>query len=128
MTIFRNSPGFSLIELMVIVAILSLAASFFVPRFLKHRLRISQEECERNLRAVYEAEKAYHASKGSYASDFQTLGWTPLGTRYAYRLVKSGKNVFIAECAGNIDKDPTLDRASIDETGKLEQIEDDAAR
>lgn len=128
MTLLANRRGFALIELMVIVAILSIAASFFVPRFLKHRIRISQEECGRNLREAYEAEKAYREAKGTYAADLKTLGWEPKGGRYEYRIEKAGKNGFTLECTGNIDKDPTIDHASIDETGKLLQIEDDAAR
>ncbi|HEX5038483.1 MAG TPA: type II secretion system protein [bacterium] len=128
MKTLRNPLGFALIELMVIVAVLSLAASFFVPRFLKHRIRISQEECSKNLLKIYEAETAYREGKGAYAGDVKALDWTPQGIRYEYRVIRAGKSGFTAECTGNIDRDPTLDRASIDETGKLTQIEDDAAR
>lgn len=127
MNFLRNPRGFALIELMVIVAILSLAASFFVPRFLKHRIRISQEECGRNLQRAYEAQKSYKNAKGGFADNLQALGWVPQGKRYEYRLLKSGKNAFLMECSGNIDKDPTIDRATIDETGSLKQVEDDVS-
>jgi prepilin-type N-terminal cleavage/methylation domain-containing protein len=126
MRLRQNRSGFALIELMVVVAVLSLAASFFVPRFLKHRIRKHQEECERNLRSFHEAQKAYRAVKGVFAADTAALGWTPQGKpRYDYRFVRSGKNGFVFECSGNIDKDPTLDEASIDETGKITQTSDD---
>ena len=123
----RKFPsGFALIELMVIVAILSLAASFFVPRFLKHQIRLRQEECARNLRSFFEAQKAYRETKGVFAADILSLGWAPQGKpRYDYRLVRSGKNSFLFECSGNIDKDPTVDEATIDEDGQITQTSDD---
>jgi hypothetical protein len=54
------------------------------------------------------------------------LGWSPQGRgRYDYRLVSAGKKAFAFECSGNIDKDPTLDEARIDETGRITQVSDD---
>jgi prepilin-type N-terminal cleavage/methylation domain-containing protein len=121
----RGIGGFALIELMVVVAILSLAAAFFVPRFLEHRIRKHQEECFRNLRTFYEAQKAYHEAQGTYATELSELGWIPEGRRYEYHLLKSGKGAFTLGCSGNIDKDPTLDQATIDESGRITQVSDD---
>lgn len=121
--------GFALIELMVVVAVLSLAAAFFVPRFLKHQIHTRREECAANLRSFYEAQKARRDEAGSFATDMDDLGWAPKGRgRYDYRLVTAGKRAFVFQCSGNIDKDPTLDQASIDETGRLTQISDDVGK
>ena len=124
-----NARGFALIELMVIVAVISLAASFFVPRFLKHRIQIRQQECTRNLRSLYEAEKAYRTSKKAFTEDLKTLGWAPEGkNRYQYKFLESSKTAFRFECSGNIDKDPTLDIATIDQDGIISQSQDDLKR
>ncbi|HSA59689.1 MAG TPA: type II secretion system protein [bacterium] len=126
---FLQHRGFALIELMVVVAVLSLAAAFFVPRFLKHQIRTRQEECTANLRSFYEAQKVRREKAGSFATDMADLGWAPQGKgRYDYRLVASGKRSFVFQCSGNIDKDPTLDEASIDESGRITQISDDARK
>jgi prepilin-type N-terminal cleavage/methylation domain-containing protein len=45
----KNNRGFSLIELMVVVAILSVAAAILVPRFLKHQIQKKEEERQRTL-------------------------------------------------------------------------------
>ncbi len=121
-----NRRGFALIELMVVVAVLSMAASFFVPRFLKHQIHKNQEECAANLLSFHASQKAHRATAGSFATDAAALGWAPKGrSRYDYRMVTSGKRTFVFECSGNIDKDPTLDQASIDESGRITQISDD---
>jgi prepilin-type N-terminal cleavage/methylation domain-containing protein len=118
--------GFALIELMVIVAVLSLAAAFFVPRFLKHQIHMRQEECAANLLSFYEAQKARREASGSFATEPSDLAWAPRGKgRYDYRMTASGKKSFVFECSGNIDKDPTLDEARIDETGRITQTSDD---
>lgn len=124
-----NARGFALIELMVIVAVLSLAASFFVPRFLKHRIQIRQQECTRNLQSFYEAQQAYRGTKKAFAEDLKSLGWAPQGkNRYEYRFLEGSKTTFLFECSGNIDKDPTLDIATINESGVISQTQDDIKR
>ncbi|MBI2068128.1 MAG: prepilin-type N-terminal cleavage/methylation domain-containing protein [Deltaproteobacteria bacterium] len=44
MTHIDKKSGFSLIELMVVVALLSVAAALLVPRFMKHQQEIKTEE------------------------------------------------------------------------------------
>lgn len=118
--------GFSLIELMVVVAIFSVAAALLVPRFLRHRITTNQEGCHRNLRSVFEAEKIYFQKHNSYTSDFGALRWTPPKEGpYEYRFLPNPETGFLLVCSGNIDKDPTIDEATIDETGRIVQVTDD---
>lgn len=123
--------GFSLIELMVVVAILSVAAAIIVPRFLKDEIRKRQEECHRNLRSLFILEKGYFEKKGVWSEDLQELGWSPSAKRWhEYRFLPpplAGKG-FLFECSGNIDKDPTVDKAVIDESGTIRQISEDRTR
>ena len=116
---------------MVVVAILSLAAAFFVPSFLKHQIQRRQEECHKNLRALHETEKDYYQKKNMFATDMASLGWKPSGNAiYEYEFIPSPppKNGYLFRCTGNIDKDQTIDEAQIDETGQISQIVDDTKK
>ena len=129
-TLKNLSHGFALFELMVVVAILSMAAAFFVPRFLKHRIQTKREECRLNLNSVLAAEKTFFAKTGTYTTDLQALNWQPQGVEYQYHFIPTPssqiqKPGFIFECTGNLDKDATSDTAQIDETGQVIQIIDD---
>jgi len=130
----KTDKGFALIELMVIVAILSMASAFFVPRFLKHRIQQKQQECRKNLESLYAAEKEYFQKTGRFTTDVSILAWAPQGYGiYQYRFrptpsPQTQKASFLFECSGNIDKDPTLDEAQIDETGRFIQLRDDTQK
>lgn len=123
--------GFSLIELMVVVAIFSVAAAILVPRFLKHQIQTKQEECHKNLRSLYSAEKEYFQRNGVYTHDLAMLGkdgWKPEGKsghQFQFLPAPFPENGFLFQCVGNIDRDPTPDQATIDETGKITQVSDD---
>ena len=121
--------GFALIELMVVVAILSVTAAILVPRFLKQEMRKKQGECHANLLSLFKLEQSYFQKNGTYSQDLTELHWVPEGkTWHQYRLVPPPppQTGFLFECLGNIDSDPTLDRATIDETGRITQVSDDA--
>lgn len=123
--------AFALIELMVIVAILSVVAAIAVPRFLRHQTLTRQEECHRNLASLLAAEKGYFQKKGEYVAETETLRWQPVGRPWhTYRFLPSSspKTTFLFGCIGNIDRDPTLDEATIDETGKIQQLSDDVKK
>ncbi len=130
----KTRNGFALIELMVVVAVLSVAAAFLVPRFLKHQIQIKQDECHANLVSLLEAEKVYFQKNNSFTTDLSVLGWRPQGKgAYQYFFVDSpatGSQTsgFVFECSGNIDKDPTLDQATIDETGRFFYLSDDSKK
>ena len=113
---------------MVVVAILSVAAALLVPRFIRHRIQQRQAQCHENLRMLLDAEKNYVKKTGHPPSDLAEIGWRPAGHPWhSYRLLPNSPAVgdFQIECRGNIDRDPTEDIATIDESGKVTQISDD---
>ena len=119
-----DREGFALIELMVVVALISVAAAVAVPRYMRHRLEIRQKECHDNLQSLAAAEKRFFEKSGRYTTDPGELGWRPEGKGlYQYRFQDAAG--FIFECEGNIDRDPIQDKASIDQTGDLRQEVDD---
>jgi prepilin-type N-terminal cleavage/methylation domain-containing protein len=74
--------GFTLIELMIVVAIVSFLAAISIPTFSKMIAKTKRTEAHMNLHALYAAEKAYWAEHGSYTTQLNGpdgIGWTPEG-------------------------------------------------
>ena len=75
----RNQKGFSLIELMIVVAIIGILAAIAVPNFQKYQAKSRQAEAKNLLSGIYTAEKAWNAEWTSYSTDFGHIGFTPEG-------------------------------------------------
>jgi type IV pilus assembly protein PilA len=85
MVIRRGTKGFTLIELMIVVAIIGILAAIAVPNFLRYQAKSRQAEAKSNLGAIYTALEAFRAEYGSYTTDLAVMGWFPAGTpRYNY--------------------------------------------
>lgn len=121
----KNHRGFALIELMVVIAILSWLASLAVPRFLKNRMLQRRAECHQSLQSLHDRQKQYFEQHQGYATRLEELGWIPPQGLFQYQIASPPPTGFLAECRGNIDRDSTLDRATIDETGTIQQLDDD---
>ena len=67
----RNSwskqSGFSLVELMVVVAIIGVLASLAVPRFKTFQAKARQAEAKTNLAHLYTLQQSFHADYDTYA-------------------------------------------------------------
>jgi len=82
-----NKKGFTLVELMIVVAIIGILAAIAIPNFIKFQARSKQSEAKTNLKALFQAEKSYFAERDTYSNDMQTIGFIPeRGNRYMYRL------------------------------------------
>ena len=64
----RPSAGFSLIELVLVVAILGALAAIALPSFSRYQLRARRSEAYANLAAVAKAQSSYFATNGLYAN------------------------------------------------------------
>ena len=71
----RNSveSGFTLIEIMIVVAIIGLLAAFAIPNFVRARTTTQTNECISNLRQIDGAAQTYALESGKLPSDTYTL-------------------------------------------------------
>ena len=143
----RLSKGFTLIELMIVVAIIGILAAIAIPNFLKFQARARQSEAKSNLKAIFTASKSMYAEQGQLNCGF--CGWTPeKGTVYDYfanngtadvsnAATKPGKTIgaqqgtvpaaactvtsglFTANSAGNIDSDAFVDAWVVNNANQL---------
>lgn len=75
----KNQAGFSLVELMVVVAIIGILASLAIPSVGKYMAKARQSEAKTQLASVYTAEKAFHAEYTAYDNRFGAIGYAPEG-------------------------------------------------
>ncbi|MBW2694981.1 MAG: prepilin-type N-terminal cleavage/methylation domain-containing protein [Deltaproteobacteria bacterium] len=115
--------GFTLIELMIVVAIVGILSATAIPNFRRFQLRSKSSEAKMNLGAIRTAEEAVLAEFGSYISapaspasyggrkattfvdvgpvggNFDTLGWRPEGEVFFQYSVTVESTAFTAEAA-----------------------------
>ena len=69
----KRSKGFTLIELMIVVAIIAILAAIAIPQYKKFQLKSKTSEAKTNLGAIKTCEEAYAAEHDVYLS----ANWTP---------------------------------------------------
>jgi type IV pilus assembly protein PilA len=62
----HDHKGFTLIELMIVVAIIGILAAIAIPNFLKYQAKSKQSEAKMNLGSMGTSAESYHAEKDTY--------------------------------------------------------------
>lgn len=123
----KHHAGFTLIEMMITVAIIGILAAIAVPSFAIFQARSRRSESYTNLSAIGRTEDAYYAESGTYVSttnswpgnttqrepwtaaseaDFAAIGWRPEGAvYYDYAVNACASNRFTASAYGDVDFD-----------------------
>src|SRR4051812_31199962 len=83
----KMQKGFTLIELMIVVAIIGILAAIAIPNFIKFQARSKQAEVKANLKSVFTAQKSYFQEKDTFSNLINVVGYQPeRGNRYSYDL------------------------------------------
>ncbi len=95
---YAAKRAFTLIELMIVVAIIGILAAIAIPNFVKFQCRSKQSEAKGNLKAIYVSEESYRAEADTYGTNTTVIGFQPKGNkiRYVYTLTGTTSNEFIA--------------------------------
>ena len=81
----RRQDGFTLVELMVVVAIIGLLSAVAIPNFQKYQARSKTAEAKLQLSAIYTAEASFFADYNIYHTCLNYMGYNPFeekNTRY----------------------------------------------
>ena len=105
--------GFTLIELMVVIAIIGILAAIAVGLFRGYGMRAKQSEAKELLSSIYTAESAYFAETGTYGLP-SVAGFAPTNTPRYYTDIGDSNftftpTSFTASCSTNLDNDVTMD-------------------
>jgi len=65
---FNSQSGLSLIELMIVVAIIGILAALAIPRFQGFQARARQAEGKSNLNHIYTLQQSYHGDQDKYVA------------------------------------------------------------
>ncbi len=125
----RNSRAFTLIELMIVVAIVAILAAIAVPSYMKFQAKAKTAEATNNLAVIRAGEETYRAENDAYlacaatpasvptgttaawtgggSADFEKIGFVPDGdVRYQYKVTVSSLT-YTATATGDVDGDST---------------------
>ncbi len=96
----KKCGGFTLIELMIVVAIIAFLAMVSIPSFNRFLAKAKRAEAYMNLSSIYAAQKAHWAEHGTYSDILfgeRGIGWKPEG----YRGGGAGENFYYTYGFGN---------------------------
>ncbi|MGD9822959.1 type IV pilin protein [Desulfobacter sp.] len=133
----NNQKGFTLIELMIVVAIIGILAAIAIPNYLTYQLKAKTAEAKTNMGAIRTALEAYNAEADLYqacvsspdanpgkakrawsdAGGFGSIGFNPAGEVYYTYSVSAGASDYTVTAIGDLDGDTANATFTVDQAG-----------
>jgi len=109
-----GSKGFTLVELLVVIAIISIIAMIAIPMFLNFMKKAKMVDGETALAEVKRLEDQYFSDNLQYSNNLSAMGFNRSGVIYysiSIQLNGAGPPPFLyqATATGDLDGDPDLD-------------------
>lgn len=127
----RESKGFTLVELLVVIVVIGILATLTIPRFLRTTTRAKETEAKLMLREIYNLERAHYLENDVYSLSFESIGFdqeklvTDGGNaRYRIEITEVSDTGFVATATSvvDFDKDGTFNVWSIDHKNNLKRM------
>jgi type IV pilus assembly protein PilA len=82
---FKNKKAFSMIELMVVVAIIGVLAAIGIPQYSKFQAKARQSEAKLALAALFTAEESFRQEWNMFSVSLVNIGFSVQGQRLRYK-------------------------------------------
>ena len=138
----KGNQGFTLIELMIVVAIIGILAAIAIPNFMTYQAKARQSEAKVGLGGIFTTATSFFAENGTYSVVPSGLGYSPAGSpKYTFSYNAATINSvttatlcngvttvvaatasatgFTAGAQGNIDGDNSCDEWTINDARAL---------
>lgn len=105
----KSKKGFSLVELMVVVAIIGILAVIGIPQYQKFMAKARQAEAKTHLNAIFQGEASFFTEYNTYTGNMSVIGAGAVGQALRYNA-----GFVTAPCTGESTLSPATTAANND--------------